>query len=272
MTAIEVKARTALITGSSRGIGRGIALKLAECGVAKIGVHYLRNEAAARETARLLQERGAEALLIQADVTKPGDISRMFAEAREGLGSLGILVANARPEVEHFYQPVLDIPLDNWRMALDSQATALLLSVREAAAMMHEGGSIVAVTYAPGTRTGSWRHWAAMGPAKAAMESLLRYVAWELAGRGITVNAVSPGATDDSVFSTLPPEVLQGLKGWTEAGWVAMRRLTTPADVGDAVALLCSEQAGFITGQTLHVDGGASLASADFPMEFQRGS
>jgi NAD(P)-dependent dehydrogenase (short-subunit alcohol dehydrogenase family) len=84
MTAIEVKARTALITGSSRGIGRGIALKLAECGVAKIGVHYLRNEAAARETARLLQERGAEALLIQADVTKPGDISRMILRTLNG--------------------------------------------------------------------------------------------------------------------------------------------------------------------------------------------
>src|SRR3954470_2216599 len=124
----------------------------------------------------------------------------------------------------------------------------------------------------PSAKTGSCRSWAAMGPAKAAMEALLRYLAWDLAGRGITANAVSPGATDDSVFSTLPPEVLEALRGWAGAGWVPMGRLTTPADVGDAVALLCSEQAGFITGQTLHEDGGASLASADFPMEFQRGT
>ena len=137
---------------------------------------------------------------------------------------------------------------------------------------MGGGGRIVAVTYAPGGKTGSWRSWAAMGPAKAAMESLLRYLAWDLAGRGITANAVSPGATDDSVFSTLPPEVLDALRGWAGAGWVPMGRLTTPADVGDAVALLCSEQAGFITGQTLHVDGGASLASAEIPNGVPEGS
>ncbi|MCO6415856.1 SDR family oxidoreductase [Siccirubricoccus sp. KC 17139] len=272
MNGIKVKARTAIITGSSRGIGRGIALKLAECGVGQIAVHYLRNKQAAEETARLLRERGTEPVLVQADVTRPEDIRRMFAEAKAGLGSLDIFVANARPDVQHFYQPVLDLTAEHWRAAIDSQATALLHSAREAVGMMGRGGRIVAVTYAPGAKMGSWRSWAAMGPAKAAMEALLRYLAWDLAGRGITANAVSPGATDDSVFSTLPPEVLDALRGWAGAGWVPMGRLTTPADVGDAVALLCSEQAGFITGQTLHVDGGASLASADFPMEFQRGA
>jgi enoyl-[acyl-carrier protein] reductase III len=174
--------------------------------------------------------------------------------------------------VAEFYRPVLDLTTEHWRAAIDSQATALLLCAREAAGMMGRGGRVVAVTYAGGARAGSWRPWAAMGPAKAAMESLLRYLAWELAGRGITANAVSPGATEDSVFSTLPPEVLGALREWAGAGWVPMRRLTTPADVGDAVALLCSEQAGFVTGQTVHVDGGASLASPDFPMEFQRGA
>jgi NAD(P)-dependent dehydrogenase (short-subunit alcohol dehydrogenase family) len=272
MAGIEVKASTALVTGSSRGIGRGIALKLAECGVGRIGVHYLKNREGAEETARLLRGRGAEAVTIQADVTRPEDIARLFAEARAGLGSLGIFVANARPEVQEFYRPVFDLAPEHWRAALDSQATALLLCVREAAGMMEKGGRIVAVTYAGGARAGSWRPWAAMGPAKAAMESLLRYLAWDLAGRGITANAVSPGVTEDSVFSTLPPEVLEAMRGWAGAGWVPMRRLTTPADVGDAVALLCSEQAGFVTGQTLHVDGGASLASPDFPMEFQRGT
>src|SRR3954469_13830659 len=273
MSGIQVPAQSALVTGSSRGIGRGIALKLAECGVARIGVHYLKNKNDAEQTARLVEQRGAHATLIQADVTQPEDISRMFAEAREALGPLGVFVANARPDVQHFYRPVLDLAPEHWRSAMDSQATALLLAAREAVKLMPErGGRIVAVTYAPGGQTGSWRSWAAMGPAKAAMESLLRYLAWEVAGRGITANAVSPGATDDSVFSTLPSEVLEALRGWAGAGWVPMGRLTTPADVGDAVALLCSEQAGLITGQTLHVDGGASLASPDFPMEFQRGT
>src|SRR5689334_12597845 len=142
----------------------------------------------------------------------------MFAEARASLGpKLGVFVANARPDVEHFYRPVFDLTPEHWRAAIDSQATALLHCAREAAGMMQEGGRIIAVTYAPGGRTGSWRPWAAMGPAKAAMESLLRYLTWDLAGRGITANAVSPGATDDSVFSTLPPQVLEALRGWARA-------------------------------------------------------
>jgi enoyl-[acyl-carrier protein] reductase III len=215
MTSIQITAASALISGSSRGIGRGIAIKLAECGVARIGVHYLKQKEDAEQTARLVEQRGAKATLIQADVTKAGDISRMFAQARDAFGTLGIFVANARPDVQHFYRPALELDPDHWRSAIDSQATALLLSAQEAAGMTVEnGGRIVAVTYAPGGRTGSWRSWAAMGPAKAAMESLMRYLAWEFAGRGITVNAVSPGATDDSVFSTLPAAVLETLRNW----------------------------------------------------------
>jgi NAD(P)-dependent dehydrogenase (short-subunit alcohol dehydrogenase family) len=136
---------------------------------------------------------------------------------------------------------------------------------------MSDGGRILAVTYATGGRTGSWQPWVAMGAAKAAMESLCRYFAVALAPRGITVNMISPGATEDSVFSTLPPTVLQMIRGWAEAGWVPMRRLTTPADVGAVAALLCTEEAGFVTGQLIYVDGGASLMSADFPLDLQKG-
>jgi NAD(P)-dependent dehydrogenase (short-subunit alcohol dehydrogenase family) len=124
---------------------------------------------------------------------------------------------------------------------------ALLVAAREAVKFMPDGGRIIAITYAPGGRTGAWQPWVAMGSAKAAMESLCRYFAVALATRRITVNAVSPGATEDSVFNTLPPEVLQMLRKWAESGWVPMRRLTTPADVGNVVALLCSEEAGFVT-------------------------
>jgi NAD(P)-dependent dehydrogenase (short-subunit alcohol dehydrogenase family) len=136
---------------------------------------------------------------------------------------------------------------------------------------MSNGGRIVAVTYATGGRTGSWQPWIAMGAAKAAMESVCRYFAVALAPRRITVNLVSPGATEDSVFNTLPPAVLETIRGWAQAGWVPMERLTTPADVGAVVALLCAEEAGFVTGQLIHVDGGASIMSADFPIELQRG-
>jgi enoyl-[acyl-carrier protein] reductase III len=218
-----------------------------------------------------VSERGAEVKLVQADVTRPDEITRMFKDVREEFGSLDILVSNARPDVEHFYQPAFDIPLENWQKALDSQALAMLVSVREAVPIMSDGGRILAVTYATGGRTGSWQPWVAMGAAKAAMESLCRYFAVALAPRGITVNMISPGATEDSVFSTLPPTVLQMIRGWAEAGWVPMRRLTTPADVGAVAALLCTEEAGFVTGQLIYVDGGASLMSADFPLDLQKG-
>jgi NAD(P)-dependent dehydrogenase (short-subunit alcohol dehydrogenase family) len=215
---ITITGKTALVTGSSRGIGRGIALKLAECGVNRIGVHYFKNRAAADDTASKLREGGAEPLLIQADVTKVDDIARMFATVRESFGSLDIFVSNARPEIEHFYQPVMEIPLENWQTAFDSQARALLVAVREAVKFMPDGSRIIAVTHAPGGRTGTWQPWVAMGSAKAAMESLCRYFAVALAKRRITVNAVSPGATEDSVFNTLPPEVLQMLRKWAESG------------------------------------------------------
>jgi NAD(P)-dependent dehydrogenase (short-subunit alcohol dehydrogenase family) len=268
---ITVKGKTALITGSSRGIGRGIALKLAESGVRQIGVHYLKNRSAAEQTAAAVRDRGAEVRLIQADVTKPDDIARMFRDMTNGFGTLDILVSNARPDVEHFYQPPFDIPLENWHKAVDSQGLAMLVSVREAVPMMSDGGRILAVTYATGSRTGSWQPWVAMGAAKAAMESLCCYFAVALAPRGITVNMISPGATDDSVFNTLPSAVLQMIKGWAEAGWVPMRRLTTPADVGAVAALLCTEEASFVTGQLIYVDGGASVMSADFPLDLQKG-
>jgi NAD(P)-dependent dehydrogenase (short-subunit alcohol dehydrogenase family) len=95
MAGLGIAARSALVTGSPRGIGRGVALRLAGCGVARIGVHYLKNRDAAEETARLLRERGPEAVLLPADATRPEGIARMFAEARAaGLGPLGVFVAN----------------------------------------------------------------------------------------------------------------------------------------------------------------------------------
>jgi len=113
---IAVKGKTALVTGSSRGIGRGIVLKLAECGAARIAVHYLKNKVAAEETAGQLRQRGAEVLLLQADVSKVDDILGLFLTVRESFGGLDVFVSNARPEVEYFYEPVLNISLEKWQM------------------------------------------------------------------------------------------------------------------------------------------------------------
>ena len=122
--------RRALITGSSRGIGRGIALALAENGV-KVAIHYYQNEAAAKDTLAQVRERGSDGILVQADVTHPEQISDMFGKLKTEFGKLDIFVSNARPEAPAFFQPPLDITLEQWNTAFDSQAKAFLVGVRE---------------------------------------------------------------------------------------------------------------------------------------------
>jgi NAD(P)-dependent dehydrogenase (short-subunit alcohol dehydrogenase family) len=262
------KGKNALVTGSSRGIGRGIALKLAKEG-ARIAVHYYRNREAAQATLEKIRELGSDGFLVQADICRPEEIVRIFQKVQSEFGSLHIFVSNARTEASTFYAPPMDITLDKWDTAVDSQAKAFLVAVREAAPLMSTGGRIVAITFAPGGRFGSWQPWVAMGAAKAAMEVLVRYFAVALASRGITVNTISPGWVEDSVLNSLPEAFQTGLREWQERGWTPMGRLGTPADIGNAVALVCSEDAGWITGQLIEADGGASLVDAHLPLEFQ---
>jgi NAD(P)-dependent dehydrogenase (short-subunit alcohol dehydrogenase family) len=260
----------ALITGSSRGIGRGIALKLADQGV-KTAIHYYQNERAAKETLAEVRKRGSDGVVVQADVTRPEEIARMFGSVREAFGKVDIFVSNARPEVPTFFQPPAEITLEQWDTAMDSQAKAFLVGAREAIALMPDGGRILAITYAEGSRTGGLQPWVGMGSAKAAMESLVRYLAVAVAKRGITVNAISPGWTEDSVLNTLPTAAQDLIRNWHQGGWTPMRRLGTPADVGDVVALFSSDQARWITGQVVYADGGASLMTAGVPPEIQLG-
>jgi NAD(P)-dependent dehydrogenase (short-subunit alcohol dehydrogenase family) len=265
---ILFQGKKALVTGSSRGIGRGIALKLAEGG-AQVAVHYYRNEEAAQATLEKIRNVGSNGFLVQADVCRPEEVLRIFQRVRSEFGSLDIFVSNARPEAATFYQAPMDITLDKWDTAMDSQAKAFLVAVREAAPLMSKGGRIIAISFAPGGRFGSWQPWVAMGAAKAALEVLVRYFAVALARQGITVNTISPGWVEDSVLNSLPEAFQTGLRDWQERGWTPMRRLGTPADVANAVALLCSEESAWITGQLIDVDGGASLVDAHLPLEFQ---
>lgn len=260
--------KNALVTGSSRGIGRGIALELARRG-ARIAIHYFQNRDAAEETLRLVRDLGSNGFLVQADVCQMEQLKPMFERVKAEFGSLDIFVSNARTEAPTFYQPPMAITPQQWDTAMDSQAKAFLVSVREAAPLMGDGGRVVAISFAPGGRFGSWQPWVAMGAAKAAMEVLVRYFAVALAGRGITVNTISPGWVQDSVLNSLPQVFQDGLRDWQERGWTPMGRLGTPQDVGNAVAMICSPEAAWITGQLIDVDGGASLMDAHLPLEFQ---
>jgi enoyl-[acyl-carrier protein] reductase III len=260
---MSLNGKHALITGSSRGIGRGIALKLAASGV-KVAIHYYQNEAAANDTLGQVRKRGSDGLVIQADVTRPEQITAMFRKVQAEFGKLDIFVSNARTNLPTFYQKPLEITPEQWDMAMDSQAKAFLLGAREAASLMSDEGRVIAITYSPGGRTGSWQPWVAMGSAKAALESLVRYFA--VAGVFGPPNLVEGG-----VLRALPQDIQDATRAWHEGGWTPMRRLGTPEDIGNAVTLLCMEEAGFITGQIIHVDGGASIMDTVFPLEIQLG-
>jgi enoyl-[acyl-carrier protein] reductase III len=268
--AMSLKGKHVLVTGSSRGIGRGIALKLAEGG-ARVAVHYHTNQAAAKETLERVRKHGSDGVLVQADVSRVEDVRRMFAEVKRAFGTLDVFVANARPEAAKFYQKPMEITLEAWDHAMDSQAKAFLVGVREAVGLMGQGGRIVAITYAPGGQKGTWQPWVAMGSAKAALESLVRYFAVTLAPRGITVNSVSPGLTDDSVLQSFGDPAVDIARKWHGSGWTPMGRMGTPADIGNVVALLASPDAAWITGQLIYADGGASLVDTHLPLEIQRG-
>ena len=258
----------ALVTGGSRGIGRGIAMKLA-AGGARVAIHYYQNREAAEATLKSIRALGADGLVLQADVRRPEEIRRMFQQVRTEFPALDIFVSNARPEAPEFYQGPMEITLEQWDAAMDSQAKAFLVAVREVVPMMPNGGRIVAITYAPGGKYGSWQPWVAMGAAKAAMEVLVRYFAVALAGRSITVNTISPGWIEDSVLNSLPEVFQNAVREWQERGWTPMGRLGTPEDVANAVAMVCAPEASWITGTLIDVDGGASLMQAHIPLEFQ---
>lgn len=267
---MPLRGKHALVTGSSRGIGRGIALKLAE-NQAKVAIHYYQNERAAKDTLAEVRKRGSDGFVVQADVSKPEQITSMFQKVKSEFGKLDVFVSNARPEVPTFFQPPMSITLQQWDTALDSQAKAFLVGVRETASLMDNGGRILAITYAEGSRTGGHQPWVGMGSAKAAMECLVRYFAVALAKRAITVNAISPGWTEDSVMNTLPQQAQDLIRNWHTRGWTPMGRLGTPEDIGNVVTLFCSEQAGWITGQVVYADGGASLMNPEIPSEIQLG-
>jgi NAD(P)-dependent dehydrogenase (short-subunit alcohol dehydrogenase family) len=266
---MRLKGKCALITGSSRGIGRGIALKLAEEG-ARVAVHYYQNEAAAKATLAKIRDLGSDGFLVQSDVCRPEHVTRIFQQVKTEFGKLDIFVSNARTEPPTFYSPPFDITLEQWDTAMDSQAKAFLVGVREATPLMSKGGRIIAITYAPGGKYGSWQPWVAMGAAKAALEVLCRYFAVALAGRGITVNAISPGWIEDSVLNKLPDAAQNAIRTWHQSGWTPMGRIGTPSDVGNAVALVCAEESSWITGQLIDVDGGAALMNAHLPLEIQQ--
>jgi len=269
---MKITFQSAFITGSSRGLGRATAVKLAQEGVGKIAVHYHTRREEAEKTAALVRDAGGAAVLVQGDTSDAKRAEEIVGEAADKLGGCDIFIQSVVPTLDHIYEHTLatEVPLSKWQMAYDTQARAFFLGAPAAAKHMTRGGRIIALSYTPGGVTGGWQPWIGMGSAKAALESMCRYFAVALGRQGVTVNAISPGVSDETtVIGQTPPEVQSALKAWALAGWTPMRRSVSPCDIANACALLCSEEASFVTGQTIAVDGGSSLMNPDFPLALQ---
>jgi enoyl-[acyl-carrier protein] reductase III len=239
--------KSVLVTGGSRGIGKGIALRFAELGATRVAVSYLRNDRAAEETAEELRNLGAEPVLFRGNLGEPDKAAALVEQA----GRLDILVSNAATGV---IRPLLELEEKHWDWTVNANARALLSLARHAAPSMQQGSSIVAVS-----SLGSQRvldNYALVGTSKAALEALVRYLAVELAPRQIRVNAVSSGLVETGALDYFPnrDEMLAWYEQRTPAG-----RLVGPRDVADAVCFLCTPEAAMICGHTLVVDGGYSI-------------
>jgi enoyl-[acyl-carrier protein] reductase III len=246
--------KLALITGSGRGIGKAIALRLARQGV-DIVINYSRNQKPAEETAEAIRKLGRKALVVQANVGKLEEIDRLFETIDSEFGSLDILVSNA---ATGFNRPVLQQKASGWDYTLDVNARALLFEAQKAVPLMEKKGGGVIVSITSGGSQRVLPNYVAVGASKAALEALTRYLAVELASHHIVVNAVSPGLVETDAlqhFSFMTEaDVIPRTIANTPAG-----RLVTPEDVANVVAFLCSPEAAMIRGQVIVVDGGFSL-------------
>ena len=246
-----MQGKIALVTGGGRGIGRAITLRLASLG-ADVIVNYLRNAEAAEQTATEAQALGVRAEALRGHVGDPDKVTAMFEAVRERFGALDILVNNAASGV---IRPALELEPRHWDWTLNINARGAWLCARQAAPLMAgRGGRIVNISSLGSGRV--LKEYVAVGVSKAALESLTRYLAVELAPLGIAVNAVAGGLVETDALRHFEhrDRMLADARARTPAG-----RMVEPDDIAGAVAFLCGPSAEMIRGQVIVVDGGYSL-------------
>lgn len=248
---IDLSGKTALVTGGSRGIGRAIAVELARAG-ARVAVNFLRNRAAAENAAAAIGAVGPEPVLVRADVGKEDHLDRLFEELKQTFGGLDVLISNAAAGV---LKPAAEITAKHFDWTMAGNARALLGLVQRAAPLMKgRDGRVVALSSLGAAR--ALPYYTAVGASKAALESVVRHLAFEYGRQGLRINAVSPGVVETEALQHFPnrEEMVEFSRENTPLG-----RLATPEDVARVVLWLASDHAEMIHGQTIVVDGGYSV-------------
>ncbi len=246
----QFEGKIVLVTGGSRGIGRVISARFADLG-ATVLINYLQNMKAAEDLKAQLEKAGKKCRLYKANLVHPNEIREMADKIGAEFGKLDILVHNAALGV---FKATLGLRANQWDLTMNVNARALLLLAKQCRELMKGGGQIVAVS-----SLGSRRvipNYGAIGVSKAALESLVRYLAVEMAEFGIRVNAISAGIIGSDTIKKFPEH-----EKWLDAALMRTPagRLGKPEDVADGVVFLASEMSSWIYGNILVVDGGISL-------------
>jgi len=250
--------KTALVTGSSRGIGRASALAFAREG-ANVVIHYRRQKDEAEQVVSEITRLGRKALLVEAELEDADQVRAMFRDIKEAFGGLDIFMANAAASA---FKPMMELKPHHLERTYRLLVQHFVLSVQEAVPLMEgRDGRIITVS-------GHGAHFTLprygnIGSAKAALESLTRYWAYELGPRGITVNAISPGVVETESEKFYMGEQRAAFHQALERA-TPLRRVGTPEDIADVAVFLASPWARFVTGQVIGVDGGLTLTSGPF--------
>ena len=251
---ISLEGKVALVTGGSRGIGRAIALRLAEAG-ADVAVTYLNSPADAADTGEKILEMGRKTLVLKADLSEDEDVVNLIGAIEDHLGKLDILISNA---AGGGFRSVLEVTPDNFAYAMNLNARSFMRLMQTAAPLLERTeGRSKAVTISSWGAERALPMYGAIGATKAALESLTRHFALELGPRGVNVNCVRAGVVDTGAIRSLPgAEALLAARAQRS---LSGERNVTPEDVANSVLFLASPLADMIQGETLIIDGGTSL-------------
>lgn len=239
-----LEGKTALVTGSSRGIGRAIAEGLATKGAAVV-VNYVGNEKAAREVVAVTEGNGGKAVAIQADVSSIPDIRRLFDETERQMGPIDIVVANVGVAV---IKPLVEATEADFDHVFGTNAKGTFFTLQEAARRVRDGGRIIAVSTG-GTKMFFTQTALYLG-SKGAVEQFVRVLSRELGPRAVTVNALSPGFTDTDLLPERDRAVAAGMSPFDRIG--------APWDVADVAVFLASDEARWLTGENIQAGGGVA--------------